>query len=583
MSRNNKQFALLKLIIELKHYFLLTLSIIFSIFATIRDLAVAITMAYGVDAIIQGKEVTMALVYVGIAALSGTIIRSLQVYFCNRYLYSCQRYILKRMAEKILALPVKEYDESQSGDILSKYTTETERILHWISYVFPGGISLIAYAVGMFIYGLTQSVSLTIIVFPVIIALAPLLSKLSKSLSGFIREERESVAKSMISIQEILLNPELIKTYAIEETMRKRVTKDLKRRADVEKKAAFSTAVIHGISIFGSFIPGFITAAVGIFYLANGWITAGFLVSFVQIAIKRIGNILNHTAQFVVATRRAEASAERIINILEKPNERADGNGAISCDEDIVVSFDDVSFSYANKDNTLSNISFEIKKGETIALVGQSGCGKSTILKLLMGFYETDSGNIKIYGQKISDWNLEALRDLIAIVFQDLFVFPASIRMNLSSVKETMTEDELTHAISFTELSSFIEQLPEGIDTILGEKGDNISGGQRQRITIARAFLKNAPILLLDEPTSALDSVTEAGLQRSIEKLSKGKTTIVVAHRLKTIQKADRIIVLDNGRLVQIGTHKELIASDNIYRHLYQQQLHDEKGDYVSA
>ena len=583
MSRNYKKFALLKLMIELKHYFLLTLSIMFSIFATIRDLAVAITMAYGVDAIIQGREVTMALVYVGIAALSGTIIRSLQVYFSNRYLYSCQRYTLNRMAEKILELPVKEYDESQSGDVLSKYTTETERILHWISYVFPAGISLIAYAVGMFIYGLTQSVSLTIIVFPVIIALAPLLSKLSKSLSGYVREEREAVSKSMISIQEILLNPDLVKTYAIEKTMRRRVAKDLKRRADVEKQAAVNTAVIHGISIFGSFIPGFITAAVGIFYLVNGWITAGFLVSFVQIAIKRIGNILNYTAQFVVATRRAEASAERIISILEKPCERTDGNCAISCDEDIVVSFDDVSFSYSNTDNTLSNISFDIKKGETIALVGRSGCGKSTILKLLMGFYETYSGNIMVYGQKISDWNLEALRELIAIAFQDLFVFPASIRMNLSSVKETMTEDELTHALSFSELSSFIDQLPEGIDTVLGEQGHNISGGQRQRITLARAFLKNAPILLLDEPTSALDSVTEAGLQRSIEELSKGKTTIIVAHRLKTIQKADRIIVLDKGRLVQIGTHEELIASDNIYRHLYEQQLHDEREDYVSA
>lgn len=248
-----------------------------------------------------------------------------------------------------------------------------------------------------------------------------------------------------------------------------------------------------------------------------------------------------------------------------------------------IFSFKNVSFAYPDKDKAIDNISFEINKGETVALVGSSGCGKSTILKLILGFYEAQEGEIHVFGRRMQEWNLSALRETISVVFQDLFLFPVSIRENLIAVKPDVTEEELKNAINSAELDGFIAELPKGIETIMGERGVNVSGGQRQRLTIARAFLRNSPILLLDEPTSALDSVTEAGLQRSLNRLSEGRTTIVVAHRLKTIRNADRIFVMEKGKIVQVGTHEELISMEGAYKRLYQQQSEEEPGGAVYA
>jgi ABC-type multidrug transport system fused ATPase/permease subunit len=436
----------------------------------------------------------------------------------------------------------------------------------------------------MFIYGMSQSVALTVIVYPVLFIIAHILTRYSHALSDISRKEREAASKFLVKIQETLMNPELVKAFSIEKVMNERANEALNMRAEVEKKATTTLAITNGVAVLGSFVPGFIAAAVGVLFLAKGWITVGFLVSFVQIAITRIGGILNMAADFLTSTRRAEASAARVSDMSSLTYERKNGETSLPEATNKVISFKDVSFSYPNKKKALENISFDINKGETIALVGPSGCGKSTILKLILGFYEAQEGDIYIFERNIKQWNLSALRSVISIVFQDLFLFPVSIRENLMAVKPDASEEELRKAINAAELESFISGLPKNIETIIGERGVNVSGGQRQRLTIARTFIKNSSILLLDEPTSALDSVTEAGLQRSLTRLSEGKTTIIVAHRLKTIRNADRIFVVEKGEIVQIGTHDELIGVEGTYRRLYEKQDEENTGgeEYAS-
>ena len=238
------------------------------------------------------------------------------------------------------------------------------------------------------------------------------------------------------------------------------------------------------------------------------------------------------------------------------------------------VVFDNVNFSYNSGKPVLKNVSFTVKKGETFALVGNSGGGKSTIVNLIPRFYDVKGGRVLIDGHDVRDISLESLRDNISIVFQDNFLFSGTIRENIMIGNLKATEEELQEAIKDSYLEDFIKSLDKGLDTDIGERGVLLSGGQKQRIGIARAFLKNAPILILDEATSALDNEAEKIVQQAIENLMKDRTVFVIAHRLTTIQNADRIAVIKNGELVELGSHNELMSIENgVYYNLYQSQF----------
>ncbi|MCI6716292.1 MAG: ATP-binding cassette domain-containing protein, partial [Mollicutes bacterium] len=238
------------------------------------------------------------------------------------------------------------------------------------------------------------------------------------------------------------------------------------------------------------------------------------------------------------------------------------------------IEFKNVNFEYKKNKPVLKDVSFTVQKGETFALVGNSGGGKSTIVNLIPRFYDIKSGEIKIDGTDIRDFSLESLRDNISIVFQDNFLFSGTIRDNIMLGNLNATDAELKEAIKDSYLEDFINSLEKGLDTNIGERGVLLSGGQKQRIGIARAFLKNAPILILDEATSALDNQAEKIVQQAIENLMKDRTVFVIAHRLTTVQNADRIAVIKNGELVELGNHQELInIQDGTYRHLYESQF----------
>ena len=244
------------------------------------------------------------------------------------------------------------------------------------------------------------------------------------------------------------------------------------------------------------------------------------------------------------------------------------------------IDFEHVWFEYEEDLPVLKDFNLRIQKGETIALVGNSGGGKSTTVNLLPRFYDIKSGSIKFDGVDIRDIDIESLRNNISFVFQDNFLFSGTIRENILMGKETATEDEISNVVKMAHLDEFLSTLEKGIDTYVGERGASLSGGQRQRVAIARAMIKNAPIVILDEATSALDNESEAIVQKALDNLMQNKTVFVIAHRLSTINNADRIAVINEGELVELGTHEQLMAiPDGNYKHLYDMQFKNQETD----
>lgn len=303
-------------------------------------------------------------------------------------------------------------------------------------------------------------------------------------------------------------------------------------------------------------------------------ITSGNFVSFITALIllytpvKNIGNNLN-------AVQFSFFAIERIFDVLDSVPEIRDKENAQTLNGiEKEIRFEDVSFEYVNNTPVLKNINLKVKKGETIALVGNSGGGKTTIVSLIPRFYDIKSGSITIDDVNIKDYTLRSLRQNIAVVFQDNFLFSGTIRENILLGNEKAGDEEINKAVNMAYLNDFIASLKDGINTQIGERGILLSGGQKQRVAIARAFLKDAPIIILDEATSALDNKAEAIVQMAIDNLMKDKTVFVIAHRLSTVKNADRIAVINEGNLVELGSHEELMAIENgQYKTLYNMQF----------
>ncbi len=478
----------------------------------------------------------------------------------------------KDIFEHLQDLPFVFFDDSKTGTLSSRIINDlmdvSELAHHGPEDLFVSIVMLI----GSFIALSTINLPLALIVFSVIPFLVLFAMKLRVRMSDSFMETRETIGEVNATIENSISGIRVSKAFSNKENEIEKFESNNKKFQHARKKAYKVMAEFHvGSSFIIDFLNLLVLSTGGIFFF-KGWINFGDFAAF----ILYIGNFLNPIRKlinFVEQYQSGISGFRRFIEVMDKETEQ-DDPGARDIDSvEGEIKFDNVSFSYDNHKEVLKDISFSIEAGKTVSFVGPSGGGKTTLCHLIPRFYETEEGNIYIDNTDIKDFTRRSLRKNIGIVQQDVFLFTGTIADNIHCGKFDATMEEVIEAAKMANIHDFIMSLPEGYDTYVGERGVKLSGGQKQRISIARVFLKNPPILILDEATSALDNATEQMIQHSLEELSKGRTTVVVAHRLSTIKNSDEIIVITDKGIQERGKHEELINLNGIYAELYNSQF----------
>lgn len=482
---------------------------------------------------------------------------------------------LKRaMYQKLLFLESRFFDTSESGTILQRFSTDTDTACSGLLDNLKLFVSRFFSSISLICVLIYNSWQLSIIAIVVLLCALLPLSSVKRRIKNVVLKSVEEASKISTNYNETFGGNKTIASYNMQNYMYQKFNATLvqifKLTMKVVQKTGWMTPLMHIVVSIG--IGGVI--GYGSYLIVNGTITGGNFVSFITALIllytpiKGIGKNYNNMQVSFLAI-------ERILEILQIEPKIKDAENPVPFNKvEDGIEFEDVTFEYVEDAPVLKNISFKAKAGQTVALVGNSGGGKSTIVNLLPRFYDPQKGAIKIDGVDIRKFALKDLRDHIAVVFQDNFLFSGTIRDNIIFGNENASEEDVQNAIKMSYLEDFVNGLEHGLDTQIGERGTLISGGQRQRLAIARAFVKNAPIVILDEATSALDNKTEALVQKAIDNLMKNKTVFVIAHRLSTVQNADKILVLNSGEIVESGNHEELLGIENgIYRSLYNAQF----------
>ncbi|MBE6388562.1 MAG: ABC transporter ATP-binding protein [Lentisphaerae bacterium] len=391
---------------------------------------------------------------------------------------------------------------------------------------------------------------------------------------------QEKLSEISANLSETLSGAKVVKSFAKEHTECRRFFQNLRPLADMQMRLTVDSVGLWAVFDTISLITYLAIIGIGIWMVKTNTITIGEFVAFYTYVGMMLSPI-NILSGMSITFAQGMVGANRIVKLLNTIPEIRESPNAINVEKlSGKIEFREVSFSYEpEKGNTIEDFSLKISPGQKVALVGPSGSGKSTVSNLLLRFYDVSSGSIRVDGLDIRKLKLASYRDNIGIVLQEPFLFSGSIRDNIAyAVKHEVPEQDIIAAAKMANVEEFVDNLPDGYDTVIGENGASLSGGQKQRLAIARAVLKNPAILILDEATSALDTVSEYLVQDALDKLMKDKTTIIIAHRLSTIKNADLIVVLDRGRIVQQGRHDELMAQDGIYRELYQTQSKINKG-----
>jgi len=481
----------------------------------------------------------------------------------------------QKIADKATILPVGYLEERHTGDLMSIVNADLTRLKNLTSNDLLKLIGDSMRAVAALIYLLTVSWSLTLVSLLLTPLMFVLLSRLTQPVARRTQEMQEEIGKVTSIAQDGLAGLLVTKAFNLTGIMNERLSH---ANQGVLKKGfslARLRAIIDGVSSFIGLSPFMITFGYGGYLVINGQVTFGALLAFVNL-LNYVANPLTSIPGTLANISEGSGAVQRTFQVLDQAAERADGKATRpTLDVQPLIAFEQVKFHYQEDSPVINQVSFSINKGQTVALVGPSGSGKTTLLKLLLGFYPIQGGAIYLIGQEISRWQLAAARQQMAFVAQDTYLFPVSIAENIACGRLDASQTEINEAARLANIHDFIMTLPQGYQTLVGERGARLSGGQKQRISLARAILKNAPILLLDEATSALDTESEALVQDALERFMIGRTTIVIAHRLSTIIGADRVLVLDGGRIVEEGSHAELVARNGLYQELYQRQLNN--------
>ena len=534
-----------------------------------------------VDQVLSEKNTTM-LNWIVLSIVVVFVIRGI-AYYGQSYLmnYVGQRVIIdirKAVFEKLQRLSMSFYDKHKTGTIMSYVTNDVSALqsamVENVVEMITETVILVA-SIVMMLYLDWKLFLVTFCTFPIVLWFIDNFGKRIRKSGSRIQEVTADITSVL---QEVASSPRVIKSFVREDYEIDRFDKENLNNFRANMKYAQLSSTLTPTIEFVAAVGVSIILWYGGNSVINGSITAGSLVAFLTYAVN-ISNPIKRLSRVIGNIQKALAAAQRVFDVLDLPEVIKNAPDAkllpkVKGD----VRFNDVSFAYNENEEVLSHVSFEVKPGEMIAFVGPSGAGKSTVASLLPRFYDATNGSITIDGEDIRKVTLNSLREQVGIVPQETVLFNGSVYDNILYGRLDATREEVEAAAKAANAHDFIMQLPNGYETMLGDRGMNISGGQRQRISIARAILKNPQILILDEATSALDTESERVVQEALDRLMVGRTSFVIAHRLSTIKNADKIMVLEKGQLIEQGTHDELMAMDGLYAHLYKIQYRSKEA-----
>ncbi|WP_218088772.1 ABC transporter ATP-binding protein [Staphylococcus aureus] len=541
---------------------------------------IPLLIKYAIDGVINNHALTTdekvhhLTIAIGIALFIFVIVRPpiefirqyLAQWTSNKILYD----IRKKLYNHLQALSARFYANNQVGQVISRVINDVEQtkdfILTGLMNIWLDCITIIIALSIMFFLDVKLTLA-ALFIFPFyILTVYVFFGRLRK----LTRERSQALAEVQGFLHERVQGISVVKSFAIEDNEAKNFDKKntnfLTRALKHTRWNAYSFAAINTVTDIGPII----VIGVGAYLAISGSITVGTLAAFVGYLELLFGPLRRLVASFTTLTQ-SFASMDRVFQLIDEDYDIKNGVGAQPIEiKQGRIDIDHVSFQYNdNEAPILKDINLSIEKGETVAFVGMSGGGKSTLINLIPRFYDVTSGQILIDGHNIKDFLTGSLRNQIGLVQQDNILFSDTVKENILLGRPTATDEEVVEAAKMANAHDFIMNLPQGYDTEVGERGVKLSGGQKQRLSIARIFLNNPPILIWDEATSALDLESESIIQEALDVLSKDRTTLIVAHRLSTITHADKIVVIENGHIVETGTHRELIAKQGAYEHLY--------------
>jgi ATP-binding cassette, subfamily B, bacterial MsbA len=534
-------------------------------------------IAWGMKIAVDDILVTRNVEYLYLLPLCVIILFTLKgiFAFCNNYLMSSigakiVRSIRQQVYEKVISLPISFHSQTSSGVVISKMLNDVPVLQGTVGFTIKDFIVEIGTVVVLAGVAVYRRWDLALISFIIVPLMVYSISNLGRRMKKTGMQTRELIARITTMFNETVQGVKIIKAFTMEKAM---MGRSEKAQSDYYRNSMRETRINEGSTLIGEVLAG-VGIAVMMFYgfnlVVSGQITVGDFASFIAAVglmftpLKRLSKVHNNFQQ-------GRNVLDRIGGIMSTEPEKMVGE-ELEVKGDIV--FDNVSFRYPSVSvNALQKVNLSVKHGNIVALVGYSGAGKSTLVDLVAGFWYPTEGTIYIDGKDIRDLSLHSLRSHIGTVTQDVMLFDDTVKENIRFGRPGATDEEVTEAATAAFAHDFIMEMPEGYNTMIGERGVRISGGQKQRITIARAIIRNPSILILDEATSSLDTESEHQVQKALEVLMQNRTTIVIAHRLSTIQNASRIVVMSSGRVIQEGTHDELLAKGGLYQELYNMQF----------
>lgn len=559
-----------------KYKFSFIISLVLTLFSTVCTLYIPVLAGEAIDMIVSKGNVNFAgLTKILILILVAIIIGGISQYFTNTLNNRMANNTVKDMRtdafNNLQYVPVSYIDSRNTGDIVSRIIADAEQFSDGLILGFQNLFSGVITILGTLFFMFTINIWLALIVL-VLTPLSLFVSKfISKRTYKYFKKQSEQRGKETSYIEEMLSNIKVVKSYHREDENSENFDVINEELGKDSLNATFFSSLTNPCTRFVNSIVYAVVGLSGALFAINGIITVGNLSASLAYA-NQYTKPFNDITGVITELQNAIACAGRLLEVIDAEKE-SDAKGELPSNVKGDFTVSDVAFSYDKNKELIKNLSFELKSGQRLAVVGPTGCGKTTLINLLMHFYDIDSGSIKVDGVDINTVSRKSLRQNVGMVLQDTWLKSGTIKENIVFGNENVTDEQVIEAAKKSHAHSFIKKLHNGYDTFIGEDGGSLSTGQKQLICITRLMLNPPPILILDEATSSIDLLTEQRITRSFMKLMKDRTSFVVAHRLKTIVESDLILVMKDGKVIESGTHKSLMEQNGFYKELYQSQF----------